>query len=412
MSLISTRPLKMILALSLILTLARCPGGGSSDSSAALLGLLGGGGGGRGNASPRFSLPAGVYSSNQSLTLTSSTQSASIYYTTDGSIPTDANTLYTAPIEINRPVTIKAIAISGGESSTVSSAEYSMSLKTRVYTFNQAMDVGTQPTILAENFDGSSWNTIPTSGTTFVWNNSTTLTVNISWKQFPENADMRLTLSNLLNASNEAVADIIDTFSTGVEQKWYALADSGLTECYNDSAVQPCGDNAWPRQDGDYLNTPSGPDFVGPTLSFANNYTTKDNITGLTWKSCSEGASGADCTTGSATALNWYDAVNSCASLNTENAGLGYANRTNWRLPTERELLTLIDYSIYNPGVVWSINAAAFPNIQPTHSFCSLTAREGSFQKNSIIYVGNAGNVTAGAKSAIGCRVRCVSQED
>lgn len=44
MSLISTRPLKMILALSLILTLARCPGGGSSDSSAALLGLLGGGG--------------------------------------------------------------------------------------------------------------------------------------------------------------------------------------------------------------------------------------------------------------------------------------------------------------------------------------------------------------------------------
>ncbi|KAB2930857.1 MAG: DUF1566 domain-containing protein [Leptonema illini] len=44
MSLISTRPLKMILALSLILTLARCPGGGSSDSSAALLGLLSGGG--------------------------------------------------------------------------------------------------------------------------------------------------------------------------------------------------------------------------------------------------------------------------------------------------------------------------------------------------------------------------------
>lgn len=49
MSLISARPLKMILALSLILALARCSGGGSSDSSAALLGLLGGGGGGSAN---------------------------------------------------------------------------------------------------------------------------------------------------------------------------------------------------------------------------------------------------------------------------------------------------------------------------------------------------------------------------
>lgn len=46
MSLISTRPLKMILALLLILTLARCPGGSNSDSSAGLLGLIGGGGGG------------------------------------------------------------------------------------------------------------------------------------------------------------------------------------------------------------------------------------------------------------------------------------------------------------------------------------------------------------------------------
>lgn len=41
----------MILALSLILTLARCPGGDSSDSSAALLGLLGGGGSGENAAS-------------------------------------------------------------------------------------------------------------------------------------------------------------------------------------------------------------------------------------------------------------------------------------------------------------------------------------------------------------------------
>lgn len=47
---------------------------------------------------------------NSTVTLTAA-EGASIYYTTDGSIPTEASTLYTAPFQITETATIKAIAV-------------------------------------------------------------------------------------------------------------------------------------------------------------------------------------------------------------------------------------------------------------------------------------------------------------
>lgn len=46
--------------------------------------------------------------------LTTTTSGADIYYTVDGSLPTSNSTVYTGPITINEPVTIKAIAIKAG----------------------------------------------------------------------------------------------------------------------------------------------------------------------------------------------------------------------------------------------------------------------------------------------------------
>ena len=67
---------------------------------------------------PEFSLPSGVYSGPQNLSLSHPNNGANIYYTTDGSFPDDNSTLYTSPININTTSSIRAIAaLSGYENS-------------------------------------------------------------------------------------------------------------------------------------------------------------------------------------------------------------------------------------------------------------------------------------------------------
>lgn len=80
-------------------------------------------------AAPTFSPAGGTYSSAQSVTISSATAGVSIYYTTDGSTPTTASTLYTAPVAVSATTTIKAIAAGGGHTqSAVASATYTINI--------------------------------------------------------------------------------------------------------------------------------------------------------------------------------------------------------------------------------------------------------------------------------------------
>lgn len=73
---------------------------------------------------PAFSLAPGTYTSQQSISLSSATADAVIYYTVDGSKPTAAKTRYTGPIQVAQSETINAVAISKtyGTSNVVSAA--------------------------------------------------------------------------------------------------------------------------------------------------------------------------------------------------------------------------------------------------------------------------------------------------
>ncbi len=76
-------------------------------------------------ATPAFSVPAGTYTTPQSVALTDATPNATIYYTTDGSAPSLSSNPYTTPITVSSSVTIKAIAIASGyNQSAVASAAY------------------------------------------------------------------------------------------------------------------------------------------------------------------------------------------------------------------------------------------------------------------------------------------------
>jgi hypothetical protein len=65
-------------------------------------------------AAPVISPDGGSFGSSQDVQLSSTTASASIYYTLDGSTPTPSSTIYTAPITISTDTTIKAIASAPG----------------------------------------------------------------------------------------------------------------------------------------------------------------------------------------------------------------------------------------------------------------------------------------------------------
>lgn len=64
--------------------------------------------------------------------LSSPTQGASIYYTLDGSVPTQASTLYSSPIQIDRDTTIKAIVVSGAVVSKVYEFAYKATQQPRI----------------------------------------------------------------------------------------------------------------------------------------------------------------------------------------------------------------------------------------------------------------------------------------
>jgi hypothetical protein len=94
-------------------------------------------------AAPMFNPLAGTYTSAQTVTITSTTSSASIAYTTDGSTPTESGGTIThgtalangGAITISVTTTLKALAFkSGMTDSTVTSGSYTISVVTRSLT--------------------------------------------------------------------------------------------------------------------------------------------------------------------------------------------------------------------------------------------------------------------------------------
>jgi lysophospholipase L1-like esterase len=97
-------------------------------------------------ATPAFSPAGGTYSSARTVTLTDSTAGASIYYTLNGASPTTASILYSSPINISSPTTIKAIATAPGFStSAISSGAYTLFLPAAPPAFSPPSGTFTHP---------------------------------------------------------------------------------------------------------------------------------------------------------------------------------------------------------------------------------------------------------------------------
>ena len=85
-----------------------------------------------------------------------------------------------------------------------------------------------------------------------------------------------------------------------------------------------------------------------------------DNVTGLQWQGCAGGTTGDACAAGDAAKYDWDAALAYCDSLSWS----GYSN---WRLPDELELDSLVDFSRTYP----SIDITAFPGTLRTFFWSS-----------------------------------------
>ena len=137
-------------------------------------------------ASPSFGSPGGTYYYPQSVWLKSATVGAFIHYTTDGSTPSDSSPIFTEPIIVTQPMTIKAYAVkTGTDKSDVVTSVYDIKPFTPTFTppegsynsgINVAINCETSGTIIRYTTDGSIPNdTSPVYLTPLTINQTTTI---------------------------------------------------------------------------------------------------------------------------------------------------------------------------------------------------------------------------------------------
>ncbi|MGC2062029.1 MAG: DUF1566 domain-containing protein [Thermodesulfovibrionales bacterium] len=135
------------------------------------------------------------------------------------------------------------------------------------------------------------------------------------------------------------------------------LPDTGQSTCYealSPNGEIPCGNTG---QDGAYNINPRSYTIIG-----AGSDMVLDNNTGLIWQRQDDGY-----------AYNWYQASGTVNGTYNPSGGsvcgsLTLGGYSDWRLPSKKELITLVDYSISSPGptINW-----VFTGTQPSYYWSS-----------------------------------------
>ena len=389
---------------------------------------------------PVFSPASGNYSSPQTITLSSVTSGATIYYTTDGTTPTTSSKLYSTSIGhiyTLAGLTIKAIAIKEGlRNSSVTQANFTyLPMSTRQTTCWDSAGSsvscsgtgqdGQYQIGLTENYIDNGDGTIADKATNLTWQKCTfgqTPASNCSggsattatWDTAVSSCSS-LSLNGLqwrLPKLQEAITTV--TLNGGGSPLGTPTVFSNTTTNYWTSTVNSLDSmqargisfnanniyNALAKSSSFVFRCVSGTSANAQSFTDNGNGTIKDNNTGLTWQKCSGGQNNDTTCSGTATTYTWANALTYCNSLSL----LGKT----WRLPNRNELLSVTDFDITTTAP--TINQTIFPNTQTSASYWVSTTTLPSSPSNAfsiLLSTGNSGG--ANLKTSSLFFARCVT---
>ncbi|EMO94502.1 putative Ig domain-containing protein [Leptospira interrogans] len=223
--------------------------------------------------------------------------------------------------------------------------------------------------------------------------NATTCAISGTPTVFQASANYTITASNSSGNTNTTISIMIfgtPPMKTMQTNCWDATGTIDAT-CVTASSA---------GQDGK-LQKGTNPSFTNQTVN-TTEYITIDNNTGLVWKTCHEGRTNSNCAGGTDVYHDLASATTACTNLNT---GTGYANRTNWRLPTISEMETLVDFNVATSPRTF---VASFPGTTGSYYYWSSNLYLPDTTKSLVLYF-SSGSTTWTNKTVAGSLARCVS---
>ncbi|MHB8165168.1 MAG: Lcl domain-containing protein [Sulfuricella sp.] len=242
---------------------------------------------------------------------------------------------------------------------------------------------------------GQAWNGTTCTGTAsaYLWNDAMALTSNFAghsdWRmpspwELQTVADLSLIYPAINSTIFPAALDSYWSVSSQLSNSanaWYVSFNVGYILAYDKASWY---DNVRLVRGGQAVST-----LTTPTADFADNGdgTVNHLKTGLTWMRCALGQTwdGTTCT-GTASTYTWDQAVALTSSV---------AGHSDWRLPSEKELGSIVEYGANNPA----INSTVFPATPPDNFW---TATSHSYDPTFAWLVPFSGGVSnVGNKSGV-----------
>lgn len=277
--------------------------------------------------------------------------------------------------------------------------------------FDEDLDSSVVPRLVIRDISGVEdplLDTISSNSFTFSWNPlsatdgpTATRRLRINLGNLPSSARIRwhldrtsfrdlagntLSSSSLLSGTNSGTGntEYYEFFTQGESYNLgLNIRDTGQSNCYNSSGTNvSCGSLLPQVLDGSIQNSSARSMVQSYTFQsgFPNDPITRDTNSNRTFTTCRIGeiwnTSTTSCENVSLTARNWKEAFNECRRLDDMNSGQGYSGRRGWRLPSLREMYSVLDFARISSLLVSQSSFPTFGN-SGSVSYWTLTGSKG-----------------------------------